>query len=84
MLRSNPVTPVKVDRLESLLIGYPVSLKKFLVSGFSHGFRVSFMGERCAFESPNLIKGSVSQLIHMTGCHSNHKELELKNLSSLH
>ena len=60
MLRSNPVTPVKVDRLESLLIGYPVSLKKFLVSGFSHGFRVSFMGERCAFESPNL-KSALSQ-----------------------
>ena len=36
-----------VDRLESLLI---------LVSVFSHGFRDSFMGERYAFESPNLKK----------------------------
>lgn len=59
-LRSNPVTPVKVDKLESLLIGYPVSLKKFLVSGFSHGFRVSFTGERCVFESPNL-KSALAQ-----------------------
>ena len=60
ILRSKLVTPVKVDRLESLLFGYPISLKKFLVSGFSHGFRVSFIGERHAFESPNL-KSALAQ-----------------------
>ena len=45
---SRPVTPVKVDRLEYLL------LQEYLVSGFSCGFRIHFMSERHAFESPNL------------------------------
>lgn len=42
-----------MDRPESPLIGYPF-FKKFLVSAFSHEFRVSFMGERYAFEMPYL------------------------------
>lgn len=54
ILRSKPVTPVKVDRLDFLLNGYPNSLKHFLVSGFSCGFRICFEGERHSFESPNL------------------------------
>ena len=54
ILRSRPVTSVKVDRLDFLLNGYPSSLKHFLVSGFSCGFRISFVGERHSFESPNL------------------------------
>jgi len=35
VLHSRPVTPVKVERLECLLHGYPASLKEYLVSGFS-------------------------------------------------
>ena len=54
ILRSKPVTPVKVDRLDFLLHGYPDSLKHFLVSGFSCGFRICFVGERHSLESPNL------------------------------
>ena len=54
VLHSRPVTPVKVDRLEYLLHGYPASLQEYLVSGFSCGFHIHFMGERHAFESPNL------------------------------
>ena len=54
VLHSRPVTPVKVDRLEYLLHGYPASLQRYLVSGFSCGFHIHFMGERHAFESPNL------------------------------
>ena len=54
MLGSQPVTPVKVDRLESLLAGYSLPLKKFLVDGFRSGFRISYIGEYSHFESPNL------------------------------
>ena len=54
MLGSQPVTPVKMDRLESLLAGYSLSLKTFLVDGFRSGFRISYIGEYSHFESPNL------------------------------
>ena len=54
MLGSQPVTPVKMDRLESLLAGYSLPLKTFLVDGFRSGFRISYIGEYSHFESPNL------------------------------
>ena len=53
-LHSNPVTPVRVDRLEFLLDGYDIILKQFLVDGFRYGFRVNFVGEHASSESPNL------------------------------
>lgn len=43
-----------MDRLEYLLHGFPASLQDYLVSVFSGGFRIHFVGERGAFESPNL------------------------------
>ena len=43
-----------MDRLESLLAGYSLSLKTFLVDGFRSGFRISYIGEYSHFESPNL------------------------------
>ena len=43
-----------MDRLEFLLQGYDPSLKRFLVDGFRYGFRIHFVGERCAYDSPNL------------------------------
>jgi len=54
VLHIRPVTPVKVDQLEYLLQSYPASLKEYLVSGFSCGFSINFVGERHSFESPNL------------------------------
>ena len=42
------------NRLDFLLTGYPADLKHFLISGFSFGFRISYMGERQTFESRNL------------------------------
>lgn len=54
ILRSKRVTPVKVEKLDFLLNGYSNSLKHFLVSGFSCGFRIRFVGERHSLESPNL------------------------------
>ena len=43
-----------MDRLEFLLQGYDPSLKRFLVDGFRYGFRIHFVGERRAYDSPNL------------------------------
>ena len=54
VLHSQPVMPVKVDQLESLLAGYSLPLKTFLVDGFRSGFRISYIGEYSQFESPNL------------------------------
>ena len=45
VLGSQPVTPVKVDRIKSLLAGYSLPLKTFLVDGFRSGFRISYIGE---------------------------------------
>lgn len=44
ILHSRPVTPVKVDWLEYLLDSYHASLQEYLVSGFSRGFRIHFVG----------------------------------------
>ena len=49
-----PVTPVKVDRLNFFLTGYHPPPRQFLVNGFSYGFRVGFVGNRRASQSPNL------------------------------
>ena len=54
ILHSKPATPVKVDRLNFLLTGYPADLKYFSISGFSFGFRITYVGERQTFESRNL------------------------------
>lgn len=55
-----PVTPVKVDRLNFFLTGYHSPLRQFLVNGFSYGFRVGFVGNRRASQSPNL-KSAIEQ-----------------------
>ena len=54
VLHSPPVTPVNVERLEILLHGYNPALTQYLIEGFSLGFRINFVGERCAMDSPNL------------------------------
>lgn len=54
VLHSQPVTPVKADRLEYFLQGYDMTLTHYLIDGFRFGFRVNFVGERLAYESPNL------------------------------
>jgi len=55
-----PMTPVKADRLEGLLNGYPFPLKDYLLRGFNFGFRVHFEGERRVFAPPNL-KSALAQ-----------------------
>jgi len=53
-LHCNPVTLIRVDRLEFLLDGYDIILKRFLVDGFRYGLRVNFVGAHVSSESPNL------------------------------
>ena len=43
-----------MERLEILLHGYNPALTQYLIEGFSLGFRINFVGERCAMDSPNL------------------------------
>ena len=54
ILLSSPFTPVKVDRLEFFLQDYVSHLAIYLVHGFRYGSRIQFIGNRAAFESPNL------------------------------
>ena len=49
-----PVTPIKVDRVNFFLTRYHPPLPQFLLNGFSYGFCVGFVVERCAAHSPNL------------------------------
>ena len=54
VLRSKPVIPVRVNRVDFLLHGYDRFLKQFLVDGFRMGFLIHFVGEQFLSESPNL------------------------------
>ena len=54
------VTPVRVERLDFLLHGYDHDSKRFLVDGFTFGFRLGFMGDERSLESSNL-KSALSQ-----------------------
>ena len=51
----NLPTPVKVDRLISLLFGYNHSTTEFLYSGFSFGFPIHFSGKRVSSTAKNLV-----------------------------
>ena len=51
----NLPTPVKVDRLISLLFGYNHSTAEFLYSGFSFGFPIHFSGKRVSSTAKNLV-----------------------------
>lgn len=43
-LPCQPVTPIKPDVLKHLLTGYPTTETKFLVEGFTYGFKIPFSG----------------------------------------
>ena len=45
VLHSTPVTPVNMEHLDFLLHGYNPALTKYLIEGFSLGFRINFVGE---------------------------------------
>ena len=54
VLNSPPTTPVKAAILNSLLSTYDQHLTKFLIDGFSKGFRIGFVGESTPRFSSNL------------------------------
>jgi len=72
-------TPLKVDRLISLLSGCNHSTAEFLYSGFSFGFLIHFQGERVSSTSKNL----VSAFLHPTVVDDKiRKELDSHRLAS--
>lgn len=48
-------TPIKVDKLQFYLEGYPARSKQYLLDGFSFGFSIDHVGPRQNFSSKNLI-----------------------------
>ena len=62
VLHSQPVSPVNVESLEILLHGYNPALTQYLIEGFSLGFRINFVGDRCAMDFPNL-KSAFERLV---------------------
>ena len=58
LLESNPVTPVRIDRLTSVLRDYDPLLTNFLIQGFSYGFHIHYSNLRSSFESPNLLSAN--------------------------
>ena len=48
-------TPIKVDKLQFYLEGYPARSKQYLLDGFSFGFSIDYVGPRHNFSSKNLI-----------------------------
>ena len=55
--KPNPLlpTPVRVDRLLTLLEGYNPSTAAYLISGFTYGFPLHFNGTISSFQAPNLL-----------------------------
>ena len=51
-------TPVKAESLAAYLTGYPENLRKNLLSGFSHGFRLHYNGPLESSQSTNLVSAA--------------------------
>lgn len=49
-----PVTPVKVDRLQHYLSGYPFAKRQYLLNGFTNGFSIQCSLSPYHLKSPNL------------------------------
>ena len=55
LLESNPVTPVRIDRLTTVLRDYDPFFKKNLIQGFSYGFHIHYSILKSSFQSQNLL-----------------------------
>ena len=49
-----PVTPVKVNRLQHYLSGYPFAKRQYLLNGFTYGFSIQCSRSQSCLQSPNL------------------------------
>lgn len=74
-------TPIKVDRLESLISDYLlIDVKRELMKlmdGFKNGFRIQYTGPRVSFMSNNLMS---AELHHKETLNKLRKEVELKRM----
>ena len=50
-----------MERLEFLLHSYNPALTQYLIEGFRLGFRINFLGERRAMDSPNLKESALER-----------------------
>ena len=48
-------TPIRVNKLRAYLEGYPITLKDYLINGFSTGFSLDYVGPRMASKCINLL-----------------------------
>ena len=48
-------TPIKVDKLQLYLKGYPARSQQYLLNGFHFGFSIDYVGPRQNFSSKNLL-----------------------------
>ena len=48
-------TPIKVDKLQAYLHGYPFRTRQYLIDGFRFGFSIDYVGPRINFSSKNLV-----------------------------
>ena len=54
VLSSPPATPIKVAVLQHYLTNYETSVKRYLLEGFSQGFKIHYNGDRKSRFSGNL------------------------------
>ena len=48
-------TPIKIDKFQFYLEGYPARSKQYLLNGFRFGFSIDYVGSRRNFSSKNLL-----------------------------
>ena len=51
-------TPIKIDKFQLNLEGYPTRSKQYLLNGFRFGFSIDYVGSRCNFSSKNLLSAT--------------------------
>lgn len=53
-------TPIKIDKLQAYLEGYPPRSRKYLIEGFRFGFSIDYVGHRSNFVSKNLLSATTN------------------------
>ena len=61
---SRPLTtPIKTDKLQTYLEGYPPRSRQYLIEGFRFGFSIDYVGHRSNFESKNLLSATTNPVV---------------------
>ena len=53
-------TPIKIDKLQAYLKGYPTRSRQYLIEGFRFGFSIDYVGHRSNFVSKNLLSATTN------------------------